>query len=101
VIARAVVLLAVLLAGCALQPASPIPPPEVAPQVQVVACVVPAGMTAPSAPPAKPEGAYTQRDVAEYLDGLYAWGARAWTRIAAIRTWSDECDRRAGSRTGR
>lgn len=85
------------LGGCTSQPAPrPVPPPPTPPPAL---CVVPSGMTETAARPPKPVGDYTQRDVALFLEALDAWGEAGWIRVLSIRSWSDDCDRRARSRT--
>ncbi|MCC5811188.1 MAG: hypothetical protein JJU06_12535 [Ectothiorhodospiraceae bacterium] len=86
-----------LLAGCASQP-EPLPPATIV--TPPVVCEVPAGLTAGDDEPARPQGEYTQRDVAEYVVELHRWGASGWARVEAIEAWSEGCVRRERLRTG-
>lgn len=77
-----------LSAGCAQQPAEP---PEPAPIVNLVSCAAPAGMTESEPEPDRPEGDYTQRDVALYIESLHRWGSRGWLRLARVRDHAEHC----------
>lgn len=77
------------LAACTSTPDAPpaLPPVMVSP----ILCAAPVGMTAAEAPPVRPEGDYTQRDVALYVEGLHRWGHRGWLRLARVREHAAEC----------
>jgi len=77
------------LAGCAATP-EPAPQPP-APLPAPVVCALPAGMSEPEPPPQRPEGEYTQRDVAEFVAELHRWGSRGWEKLARARHWSQDC----------
>lgn len=80
---------AAALAACSGAPEAPPALPPV--MVQQTVCAAPVGMTAPEAAPARPEGDYTQRDVALYVEGLHRWGYRGWLRLARVREHAAEC----------
>jgi hypothetical protein len=93
----AVVLIAsVLLCACAAP--APLPRPE--PLATPVFCAVPEVQTEREKEPDRPVGEYTQRDVALYIEGLHRWGSRGWTRLDAVREWSESCVERAAVRDG-
>lgn len=77
------------LAACTSTPDAPpaLPPVMVAP----VVCAAPVGMTVAEAAPERPEGDYTQRDVALYVESLHRWGHRGWLRLARVREHAAEC----------
>lgn len=88
---RAILLMIILITGCALRPEPhPVAPVVLAP----IMCEVPAGLTAIENEPQRPSGNYTQRDVAEFIVLLHRWGVAGWTRVGTISDWSDECVRR-------
>lgn len=91
----AVVFVLALLVGCA---SAPEPRPDVLPAP--VACEVPREMVLQQVRPQPPQGDYTQADVARYLVALHQWGQEGWTRLEAVRKWSDECVYGAGSGAG-
>ncbi|WP_167856052.1 hypothetical protein [Natronospirillum operosum] len=96
--ALALALVAVVLTGCGTMPGpEPTPPPPAQP---LVFCVVPAGLLVAPEAPDRPQGDYSQRDVARYLSDLHAWGSEGWQRIDAIDEWSEHCVQRSGLRTG-
>ncbi|MFV2949685.1 hypothetical protein [Pseudomonas japonica] len=84
------VLVMVLLAGCAHQSESrPVPTPLETP----ADCAVPAGLTGVDSPPTKPTGNYSQKAVADYLVELHVWGSAGWARIEQIAIDSRDCQR--------
>lgn len=95
---RAVLLMAIaLLAGCAsVEDREPDPPPPAPEPVVMTICVIPQGMLEEEPEPERPEGEYTQRDVALYLSALHSWGSAGWERVETIDQWSDDCVQRTG-----
>lgn len=80
------VLVLMLLGGCATrEPSPPAPPPA------PIVCAAPAGMTGPDPEPERPQGDYTQRDVALYVSDLQGWGRQGWKRLAAVRRHASQC----------
>ncbi len=73
----------------------PVEPPPAPP---MVSCVVPEGMRGHEPAPERPEGDYTQRDVARYLVDLHHWGVNGWDRVETIDQWSERCVQRTGLR---
>lgn len=79
---RRLLLVAVLLYGCASNPL-----PEAPATVRVTP---PASHLGIDPEPAAPDpDAATQRDAADYLNDLHAWGKRGWARVLEIRTWAE------------
>ena len=86
-----------LVAGCSTTPA-PMPPAPIQPAP--VICQVPDKHTVIAAKPAKPQGEYAQKDVADYLTKLHLWAARGWLQVESIKQWSNDCVQRERLRAG-
>lgn len=78
-------LVLLLIAGCDSTPDRPEPPPT------PIVCAAPAGMTAQQTEPDRPQGEYTQGDVALYVTDLHRWGSQGWERLSAVRRHAANC----------
>lgn len=90
-----IVLAMLALSGCGLFGNQRHDPP---PPVVSVFCAAGQEMTASEPQPDRPQGEYTQKDVAGYLASLHEWARRGWTKLEAVAEWTDGCIERAGKR---
>lgn len=78
--------MAMLLVGCAATPAPE--PPTLAPGIY---CTAQTGMTHAEPEPLRPQGDYTQLQVAGYLIELHRWGWRGWKKLESVRNHAERC----------
>lgn len=79
--AAALLMGALLLAGCASAPLRWQPP-------EIVRVTPPAALMGEESAPAVPGETATQRDVARYLVELHEWAERGWARVRGINEWA-------------